>query len=139
MTEKDLIIRTNSEFLSVNYDSDSDSWNFEFADRISFNVSAMWRLLIEKHIRFVSLDNGHQFGLPRPLDLVYELTEILRGKSLLEIKVQQFTSDLLLKLSDNIQIEIFISSAGYETYTFAIKDKNYIGMGAGDLSIHDNH
>jgi len=137
--EKDLIIRTNSEFLSVNYDIDSLSWNFEFADRISFNVSAMWRLLIEKYIRFVSLDNGHQFGLPRPLDLVSELTEIIRGKALLEIKVQQFTADLLLKLSDNIQIEIFISSSGYETYTFAIEDKNYIGMGAGDLSIYDNH
>ncbi|PLW93501.1 MAG: hypothetical protein C0592_05910 [Marinilabiliales bacterium] len=137
--EKDLIIRKNSEFLSVNYDSKSDSWNFEFADRISFNVSAMWRLLIEKHIRFVSLDNGHQFGLPRPLDLVSDLNEILRGKSLLEIKVKQFTADLLLNLSDNIQIEIFISSSGYETYTFAIEDKNYIGMGAGDLLIHDNH
>jgi hypothetical protein len=139
MMEKDLIIRTNSEFLSVNYDSDSDSWNFEFADRISFNVSAMWRLLIEKHIRFVSLDNGHQFGLSRPLDLVSELTEILRGRSLLEIKVQQFTADLFLKLSDNIQIEIFISSSGYETYTFAIEEKNYIGMGAGDLSIYESH
>lgn len=136
--EKDLIIKMQSNFISVNYDSCSNSWNFEFADKISFNVSGMWRILIAKHIQFVSLDHGEQFGLPTPIDLITKITELLQGKTLLEIKVRQCTSDLLLYLTDNIQIEIFISSFGYETYHFTIEEKNYIGMGSGELSIYKN-
>lgn len=137
--DKDLIIVAKSEFISASYSSESDSWHFVFADRISFTVSAMWRLLFEKHIRFVSFDNKQQFGLPKPIDLAHEVNKILSGKTLVEIKVQHLTSDLLLTITDNIQIEIFTSSSGYETYSFAIGEMNYIGMGSGYFSMYDSN
>lgn len=136
--EKEFFTQTNSQFNSLNYNKDSDSWTFEFADKISINVTSIWRLLVGKQIKLVSLDNGHQFGLPKPVDLIYEMTEILTGKYLLEIKVKQFTGDLLLTLTDNLQIEIFITSSGFESYKFSIENRNYIGMGSGDLEFYDN-
>lgn len=132
--EKELIIKTNSIFKSVTYDKDSDSWYFVFTDKIAFNVSTLWRLLENRQIKLVSLDNGQEFGLSEPIDLILALTEKLNGKSLLEIKIKQETADLNLILTDNIEIEIFISSSGYESYNFSVDRKNYIGMGGGEIA-----
>jgi hypothetical protein len=134
--KNELTFKTNALFQSASYDQDAQSWYFVFADNIAFNVSAFWRLLVNKQIAIVSLDNGHQFGLPKPKDLIQELTDELTGKSLVEIKIKQDTADLLLTFTDNIQLEVFISSTGYETYNFSYKDKNYIGMGGGDIAMY---
>jgi hypothetical protein len=134
----ELTFKTNSIFKSVTYDPDAESWYIVFADRVAFNVSAFWRLLGDKQIKLVSLDHGHQFGLPEPVDLSQLLTDALTGKALLEIKVKQNTADLLLTLTDNLEIEIFISSSGYETYNFSIDRKNYIGLGSGDIAVFDD-
>ena len=130
--------KTNQLFKSVTYDKDADSWYFVFEGKTSTNIYAFWRLLVNKEIWEVSLDHGHIFGLPKPVDLVERMTEHLTGKNLLEIKVKQDTGDLLLTLTDNYQIEVFISSTGYETYNFTFDDKNYIGMGGGEIAIMDN-
>ena len=132
---KDLTFKTNSIFEIVTYDKDADSWHFYFADRIYVSSSGFWRLLNANRIVFVSLDNGHQFGLPQPLDLVENITKQLTGKKLTEIRVDKDTADLTLTISDDIKIQIFIASSGYETYDFSIEDKRYIGLGSGDIGI----
>lgn len=134
----ELIFKTNSIFQSSTYDKDADSWSFVFADSIYFNIQTIWRLFDNKKIKKVSLDNGKQFGLPQPIDLAADINEYLIGKKILEIKVKQDTGDLILTLSDNLQIEILITSSGYESYNFTIDNKNYIGLGSGDLAIYDN-
>ncbi len=134
----ELIFKTNSIFQSSTYDKDADSWSFVFADRIYFNIQTIWRLFDNKKIKRVSLDNGQQFGLPQPIDLAPEINEYLIGKKILEIKVKQDTGDLILTLTDNLQIEILITSSGYESYNFTIDNKNYIGLGSGDIAIYDN-
>lgn len=134
----ELTFKTNSKFQSVTFDKDADSWYIVFTDKIAFNVSAFWRLLSDKQIQLVSLDHGHQFGLPKPVDLSQLLTEALTGKTLLEIKVKQSTADLLLTLTDNFELEIFISSTGYETNNFSVDNKNYIGMGSGEIAVFDD-
>jgi hypothetical protein len=90
-------------------------------------------------IILVSLDHGHQFGLPNPLDLVKELTSMLSGQKLLEISIDNHTADLTLLLTENIKIEILIASAGYETYGFSIKNKLYIGLGSGEIAIFNSN
>jgi hypothetical protein len=137
MTDE-LNFKTVSLFKSVTYEKDADSWHFEFSDNIGFFAQTLWRLLDNKRIELVSLDNGHQFGLPEPIDLVERLNEKLIGKHLLEIKVKQNTADLQLTLTDNLQIEIFITSSGYESYQFSIDKKNYIGLGSGEISFYEN-
>jgi hypothetical protein len=135
---QELTFKTNGLFEYVTYDKDADSWYFVFEDNIAFSTQTIWRLLKNKNIQWVSLDNGQQFGLPAPVNLVEKLTSELTDKRLVEIKVKQDTADLLLSLSDNLEIEIFISSSGYESYNFSVDKKNYIGMGSGDIAIFDN-
>ena len=135
--KNELTFKTNSKFQSVTFDKDADNWYIVFADKIALNVSAFWRLLSDKQIQLVSFENGHQFGLPKPVDLSQLLTEALTGKTLLEIKIKQNTADLVLTLTDNFELEIFISSTGYETYNFSVNKKNYIGMGSGEIAIFD--
>lgn len=131
----DLTFKTNSIFDSVSYDKVTDSWHFYFGDKIYASSSGFWRLLEANRIVFVSLDNGHQFGLPQPLDLVESITKQLRGKKLTEIKVDKNTADLTLTISDDIKIQIFIASSGYETYDFSLEDNRYIGLGSGNIGI----
>ncbi len=129
---------TNFLFDSVTYDKDADSWCFLFADKTIIVVSGFWRVLRERRIIVVSLDHGHQFGLPKPLDLVVELGNLLAGKFLTEISIDNDTADLTLVISDGIKIQIFIASAGYETYDFSYLGKRYIGLGSGELAIIEN-
>ena len=89
-------------------------------------------------IILVSNDNGQQFGLPKPLILIEELSKVLKGNRLMKIEVIKDTFDLTLTLTDDFKIEIFISSSGYETYDFSINSKRYIGLGSGDIAIVDN-
>lgn len=131
----DLTFKTNSIFDSVTYDKDADSWHFYFADNIYASSSGFRRLLEANRIRIVSLDNGHKFGFPKPLDLIENITKLLTGNNLTEIKVHKHTADLTLKISGDISIQIFIASSGYETYDFFFENKRYIGFGSGDIGI----
>ena len=134
MTEN-LTFKASAIFHSVNYDKDTDTWYFYFADQIHASSSGFWRLLKTNKIVLVSLDNGHQFGLPQPIDLVEKVTKQLSDKTLTEIIVDKDTADLTLIISDDIKIQIFIASSGYETYEFSLQDKRYIGLGSGSLGI----
>lgn len=134
----ELIFKTNSSFNSINYDKNGESWNFLFEDKIWFASSGFWRLLVNKKIVSVSLDNGHRFGLPQPLDLIQEVSNILEGKRVRKVIVDNDTADLTLLITDDIKIGIFISSSGYETYEFSIENKRYIGLGAGEIAIINN-
>jgi len=132
----ELKIKTNALFNKVTYDINSDSWTFLFEDNIYAISSGFWRLLKGKVIQAVSLDHGHQFGLPQPLDLTQQITEDLTGNILTGIKVKRNTSDLILTLTNGFEIEIFTSSIGYETYNFKVDNKRYIRLGGGnDIAI----
>ncbi|MDR3716561.1 MAG: hypothetical protein P4L51_27465 [Puia sp.] len=65
-----MTLETNSSFEKVSFDKEAKDWMFIFADSISIFVSGFWRLLENSKIILVSLDQGHQFGLPKPLNLV---------------------------------------------------------------------
>ena len=129
----DLTFKTNSIFDSVTYDEDADSWHFYFEDKIYASSSGFWRLLEANRIVFVSLDNRQQFGLHETLVRVENVTKLLTGKKLTELKVDKDTADLTLTISDDIKIQIFITSSGYETYDFSIEGKRYIGLGSGEI------
>jgi hypothetical protein len=134
----DLTFTTHSLFDNVAFDKDADCWYFYFSDKIFVSSSGFWRILKDNKIELVSLDHEQQFGLPKPLDLVEELTSKLKGKHLTNIEVIKDTYDLVLTLTEKHRLEIFISSSGYETYEFSINNKRYIGLGSGDIGIFDN-
>ena len=134
----ELTFIADSLFDKVVFDKDGENWIFYFSKRIYANSSGFWRLLKKHKILFVSLDNKQQFGLPKPIDLVEELNNILSGQRLKKIEVIKDTYDLILTLTNDLTVEIYISSSGYETYDFSIAGKRYIGLGSGDIAIMDD-
>ncbi|MDP4210790.1 MAG: hypothetical protein Q8928_18425 [Bacteroidota bacterium] len=133
---KELIFKTDLPFDSVIYDKDSDSWRFCFKS-IDILTSGFWRILKDGCIYSISSDHGHQFGLSKPVDLESLLNTELVNRELKELRIKECTGDLLLSLTDDCKIEIFISSTGYETYEFSINNKRYIGLGSGEIGIYD--
>jgi len=131
----ELIFKSNAFFETVTYDRDSDSYYFLFNENISITVTGFWRILIENKINIVSLDNGQQFGLLKTINLVEITTKILKDKKLKEIKINKETADLTLTFSNNIKLEVYISSSGYETYSLSLKEKRYLGLGSGEIGI----
>ena len=121
----DLSFKTNSSFQSITFDNEKELWSFLFSDNIVINTYAFWRILDSKEIQYTSLDHEQEVGLPKPIDLLEEVTKILSAKSLIEIKVKKDTMDLLLTFTNNIQIEVFISSCNYVAYDFTINDNYY--------------
>ena len=136
--EQDIIIITDSIFESISFDNDADSWIFNFTNNISLFASTLWRLLKDDKIILVSTDHDQQFGLPKPIDVVKKLTELLIGQKLSEIRIKKNTADLIITLSDRFEIEFFVSSGGYESYNLYADNKQYIGMGMGDIAIINN-
>jgi hypothetical protein len=135
----DQTFNINNQFKSIVYDSDDDSWTFIFSDEIYVKTIGFWRLIKNHTLKVVSLDHGHQFGQPKPLDLIEIITKELTNKSLTRINVDKASGDLMLILTDNLELQIFISSTGYETYEFQVENKRYIGLGGGtDITIINN-
>jgi hypothetical protein len=135
----ELSFLVNAPFESVSFDEIADNWIFRFADKISVHSSGFWRALKSEKIVIVSLDHGHQFGLPNALNLVDELTFLLKGEILSEMRIYDHTGDLTLILTSNYKIEMFIASANYETYQFSVQGKTYIGLGSGEIASFTDH
>lgn len=133
--KNDLIFKTKLIFDSVTYYEETESWCFFFSDKTNVSIAGFWRIFKSNKIIFVSTDNGHQFGLPEPLDLVSEITKELSSKVLIEIKADKDTADLTLTLTDEIRIESYTSSTGYESFYLAINGETYIGMGGGSVEV----
>lgn len=136
--DQDIIITADSLFEQISYDNNAASWMFNFKNNISLFASTLWRLLKDDRIVLVSADHGQQFGLPKPVDSVNILSQMLTGQTLMNIKIRKDTADLILTLTDGYIIEIFISSGGYESYNLHANNKQYIGMGMGDIAIFND-
>jgi len=137
--QNELSFNLDLEFKDITFHSNVGTWHFVFADRMIVGTGGFWRLLKDGKILLVSSDHGHQFGLPKPIDLMVEIKKRFAPARLKEIVINKNTGDLTLKLTNHFKIEIYISSTGYETYDFVINNKRYIGMGSGDIAINEVH
>jgi hypothetical protein len=126
--------RTNSLFQGITYDENADSWILSFSDKIGIVVSGFWRLLEKSQIALVSTDHDNLFGHSQPVDIPALFTKIISGKYLEQVLIKS-TGDLLLTFSSMIEIEIFISSTGYESYNLNIEGQQYIGLGGGEIAV----
>lgn len=133
----DLSFKANSLFEEVRYDPNSKYWMFRFSDSIYVLVSTFWRVLTDRKITLVSLDHGNQFGMPKPVDVIEELSACLQGNALINLNVAKDTGDLKLSLTNNIELQIFVTSTGYESYQFEVEGKRYIALGGGEIAIMD--
>ena len=91
-------------------------WAFEFVPDFVITVGTFWRLIGKTYICVASEDDGHQFGLPAPIDAEAEANRLLRGKAVKSVEADIRTGDLSILLDGHLTINIVTSSAGYESW-----------------------
>ena len=109
-------------------------WVFEFSENVSLVATCLWRLLENGRIRFTSIDDGQQFGLPAPLDVARELNERLSGASIDSVTLHAGTLDLELHFSTRHILQLIPDSAGYESWNICAGEDQYVAVGGGNLS-----
>ncbi len=111
-------------------------WLFTFCDGVSIAVSAPWRLVATERIAFGAEDHGHQFGLDRPIDGAAMTNEVLDGRLVVAVELDDLTGDLCLRFEGGSRIDIFNSSAGYEGWQAALGGQSglmVVALGGGGL------
>ena len=110
-------------------------WVFTFSEGVSLVASCLWRLTEAGRIRLTSSDDGHQFGLPAPVDAERLLNELLAGSQVRNVDLRNGTLDLRLTFDNDRNVEIIPDSSGYEAWTLQRLEQQYIAVGGGTLSV----
>jgi hypothetical protein len=110
-------------------------WVFVFDRDVSLVVNCLWRLLENGRIRLTSLDDGQQFGLPMPLDMVDEVTERLAYASVTRVELRECLLDLDIHFNTGHVLQIIPDSSGYEAWNLSRGPQQYLAVGGGDLAV----
>lgn len=139
--EEDLL--TKFEHALVNLDCLSvvrreHDWVFEFSAGANLAFSVPWRIVSEGRILFADQDHGQLFGLPTPVDGEAIANEAFRGQAILKASVDRETGDLALLFRQDLRLDAFNNSAGYEGWRSGCKiDGDHweiITLGGGDIA-----
>ena len=93
-----------------------NTWTIELVAPFLLSVEGMWRLIGKTYVLATSEDDGHQFGLPAPLDVEEKANNLLAGKVVQEIELDRRTGDLRFRFKDSLVLEVITTSMGYETW-----------------------
>lgn len=91
-------------------------WVFAFGEDLSMCVAAMWRIRTPREILVTDYDDGHQFGLPAPVDAEKRANEILERATVLQLENCASTGDVTIRLSKDLTIDVLTNSSGYESW-----------------------
>jgi hypothetical protein len=80
-----------------------------------------WRVTKDGKASVSSFDHQQQYGLPAPIDVITELQEHLRDKSVTDARLDGETGDLLFLFSENIKFQVF-NFTGYEIWEISFPD-----------------
>jgi hypothetical protein len=113
-------------------------WSFVFSDGGSVVTESGWRLISKEGIGVASEDHGHTFGLKGPVDACTRVLAATKGKKILEVRIAERTSDLLVLFEQEVSLEFLNLSCGYESWRAGHGSEEVICMGGGQLALHPN-
>jgi hypothetical protein len=109
------------------------SWFFGFADDLSVVTESPWRLIADDRIATTSEDNGHQFGLPEPVDAAENVLRRTSGQSVTAAAIDPDTGDLSIEFSGMARIQLLQMSSGYEAWRIYAPAAEFVCTGGGDI------
>jgi hypothetical protein len=120
----------------IRHDPETDRWEFRFGSNVSFAVATPWRVLAGGRIQVGGADDGQWFGLPRPVDAAARAMEFLRGRPVREFSIDLLSADVSVDFGDDVLLQVFNSSSGYEGWELSDESSTrlLIGMGGGGLA-----
>lgn len=113
-------------------------WNFYFGDRVNVSVAVPWRIVSALGILHGSDDGEQLFGLAQPVDGAAKANSILRDHRVLAVDLDGRTADLCIRFKDDLRVDFFNNSAGYEGWQAILPDHGgettIIALGGGQLT-----
>jgi hypothetical protein len=96
-------------------------------------AETLWRLINGDRLVLTFEDDGHQFGLPAPLDARLETSALLASAVVATASVDLRTADLVLTFDSGLRLEILNTSGGYESWQayFIDGEQDVVLVGAG--------
>jgi hypothetical protein len=98
---------------SVRFDTETGQWIFAFATSVVLQTSCARRVVAEGHVALGWRDDGHQFGLPAPVDAGARLQALVGASSVNTADVLPH-GDLVIRFGSGATLELFNDSCGYE-------------------------
>jgi hypothetical protein len=112
-------------------------WQFVFGQAEAvIGVEGFWRVIVDGKIDFARDDDGQKFGLPEPVNGVNRCTELLQDNKVISFELRLDVSDLFVTFENGARLEIFNTSAGYESWSYQARSGKMIhALGGGDVAI----
>jgi hypothetical protein len=110
------------------------SWFFMFTEGVSVATESPWRLINEGRIVVTSEDDGHQFGLPQPVDAASNVREALRGRTVEAAAICESSGDLIITFSEQAQLQVLQMSGEYESWRLSHVGGETICCGGGEIA-----
>ncbi|MEM7780841.1 MAG: hypothetical protein AAF697_10655 [Pseudomonadota bacterium] len=101
------------------------NWSFDIGERFVVRTD-IWRLVGAKRIIVTSEDDGHQFGLPAPLDAEAEANKALSDYKVSDVDLDIGTGDLAIHVGDALKLQVWTTSSGYESWQL-YRDNEFFG------------
>jgi hypothetical protein len=115
--------------------NEPSQWLFELEPKINIGAECPWRILKNGQIQISSEDHLQKYGLPTPLDAGTFATELLGSHTITNIEIRNSTADLLIKFTDELQLEIIPFSSWYESWGISTPSGfRIVAQGGGQLS-----
>jgi hypothetical protein len=113
-------------------------WTFDLGDGTSIAVGCHWRLISTDGIALTDEDDGQQFGLPIPVDAEAQANALLAGATVSIVAVDRLTSDLSLRFSNDLRLDLLNNSSGYEgwqsSFAHGESRSSIVALGGGGLA-----
>jgi len=110
-----------------------DAWHFGFTVG-GLGVQCPWRVVSGGRIVLGSVDHNQQFGLPKPVNAVSRVSQLLKGKVVEDVKIHDMTSDLTIQFTDDLRLDVFNNSSGYEGWQYGDSEGlRLVAQGGGRL------
>jgi hypothetical protein len=110
-----------------------DAWHFGFTVG-GLAVQCPWRVISGGRILLGSVDHNQQLRLPEPVDAVARIFKLLKGKIVESVKIHDPTSDLTIQFTDDVRLDVFNNSSGYEGWQYEDRQGlELVAQGGGRL------
>lgn len=110
-------------------------WVFAFDRGITIVVACLWRMTENNRLRLTSEDDGHQFGLPAPVDAMAILNRRFSGLKIERVEVQKGTLDLSVHFSGGLTLQLVPTSSGYEAWHVFTPTNQFIAVGGEEIFV----
>src|SRR5688500_7419462 len=90
---------------------------FRFGDHL-LQIECLWRIVEDGLLRVTSGDNGHPYGLGRPVDAPAEANKLLRGQRVAKVQGGSVRADVVVEFERGLRLEVLLNSSGYEAWQF---------------------